>query len=127
MFNLIKKNILSLITALLIMYLSLAPSYTFDDVPVPDLPNIDKVVHFGMYFTLMMALLFEHRSTNKKLPGQVLMAIIPLLYGIVMELSQAYFTATRYGDVLDAAFNFIGIAFAILSWRLFLRFSKRAN
>jgi VanZ family protein len=127
MFKAIKQNILSIFIALLIMYLSLANSSTFDEVPVFDFPYIDKLVHFGMYFTLMISLLFEHRSTNKELWSQFLMAIIPLGYGILLEFIQSYFTTTRSGDVFDAIFNFIGIAVALAGWRIVFSLVKKEN
>ena len=58
----IKKNIFSILVALIIMYLSLTNSHTFDKVPLIKIPNFDKIVHFGMYFRLMSVIILENRK-----------------------------------------------------------------
>ena len=127
MIKLIKKNILSIITALIIMYLSLASSDTFDEVDVFDFPHIDKIIHFGMYFGLMMCLLFENRSTNKGIKSQLLLAIIPFSYGILLVFVQSWFTATRSGDLFDALFDLIGIVISLSAWRIYVKLRKEQN
>jgi VanZ family protein len=125
MIKILKKNILSIITALAILYLSFAPSDTFNEVNVFNLPYIDKAVHFCMYFGLTIVLLYENRSTVKNDRGLFLLSIIPFVYGTSIEFLQSWFTVTRKGDFFDAVFNLAGILFALMAWRLFLRFSKR--
>jgi VanZ family protein len=127
MIELIRKNILSIITALIIMYLSLTSSSTFDEVDVFEIPYLDKIIHFGMYFTLTMSLLFENRSTNKRIRSQLLLAMIPLIYGILLEFAQSWFTATRSGETFDAIFDFIGIVFALSAWRIYVNYRKDQN
>ena len=62
----LKKNKFSILTALIIMYLSLTSSHTFDKLPEFHIPNFDKIVHFGMYFGLMMMIIIENRKSVKK-------------------------------------------------------------
>jgi VanZ family protein len=124
MIKAIKTNILSIIVALIIMYLSLASSSTIDEVTFFTFPYEDKVVHFCMYFGLMITLLFEHRKTNTSFSGQILMAIIPFSYGITLELIQSYFTPDRSGEVLDGVANFSGVLVAVILWRLYLKTKK---
>jgi VanZ family protein len=119
MIKLLKKNILSLITALIIMYMSLAPSNTFKDVDL-DIPYLDKIVHFLMYFGLTIVLLFEHRTVLKNNKSILLLAIIPVAFGTIMEFLQALFTETRQGDFFDAVFNTIGVLLALILWKVFL-------
>jgi len=125
MIKLLKKNILSIITALIILYLSLAPADTFDKVNVFNFPNIDKVVHLCMYFGLTIVLLYENRMTVKGLRSFVLLAIFPLAYGILMEFLQSWLTTTRHAEFFDAVFDFIGIIIALIVWKIFQSFSKR--
>ena len=125
MIKMLKKNILSIITALVILYLSFAPADTFSKVTVFDLPFIDKAVHFSMYFGLTIVLLYENRSTVKNTGSLFLLSIIPFVYGTSIEFLQSWLTLTRKGDFLDAVFNLAGILFAMMVWRLFRRFSKR--
>jgi VanZ family protein len=112
----IKKNIFSILAALIIMYLSLASSHTFDKVPFINIPNIDKVVHFGMYFGLMSAIILENRKNIKSAGHLFLIGLIPLSYGILMEIFQSTLTTTRTGSVYDALANGAGILVSILLW-----------
>jgi VanZ family protein len=110
----IKKNKFSIVVALIITYLSLTSSHTFDKVPIINIPNIDKFVHFGMYFSLMSVIIFENRKTIKSTGHLFLIGLIPLFYGILMEILQSTLTSTRNGDFYDALANSFGILVSIL-------------
>jgi len=125
MIKMVKKNILSIITALVILYLSLAPSDTFDKVSVFNFPNVDKVVHLCMYFGLTIVLLYENRSTLKSNRSLFLLAIIPFAYGVLIEFLQSWLTLTRHGEFFDAVFDLLGVLVALFIWRLFRGFIKR--
>jgi len=112
----IKKNTLSILVALIILYLSLASADTFKKVSFISFPNIDKVVHFGMYFGLMSVIIFENRKTIKKNRQLFLTGLIPFFYGILMEISQSVFTVSRFADIYDVIFNTFGILISILLW-----------
>jgi VanZ family protein len=127
MIRIIKNNILSIVIAFIILYLSLANSNTIDEVTFLTFPYIDKVVHFGMYLTLMMSLLYEHRYSNKQLKGQLLMAIIPAVYGVLLEFIQKYLTETRTGDVFDAVFDLFGVFVALTIWRIYIKNRRSEN
>jgi VanZ family protein len=110
----IKKYILSILLALVILYLSLANAHTFDKVSsIIDFPNIDKVVHFGMYFSLMMVIVFENRKIIKGYKHLFLIGLLPFFYGVLMEILQATLTVTRTGSVFDALANGAGILVSI--------------
>ena len=121
------KNKLSILTALAIMYLSFASADTFDEVDVFVFPHIDKVVHFCMYFGLMLMLQLENRIYAKKARNLMVLLLISLLYGVAIEFGQSLFTTTRQGDFFDALFDFIGILFAIGAWWLYSRFISKRN
>jgi VanZ family protein len=112
----IRKNIFSILVALIILYLSLAPSNNFEDVPVIDIPNIDKIAHFLMYLTFMSVIIFENRKKIKYVSQLIYIGIIPFVYGISMEILQMLFTTTRNGSLFDILFNFLGILFSALLW-----------
>jgi|WetSurMetagenome_2_1015567.scaffolds.fasta_scaffold124039_1 VanZ family protein len=104
----IKHNIISILTSLIILYLSLANSDTFDQMPLINIPNFDKIVHFGMYFTLMSAILFENRKVLKTNKYILLSSLIPVSYGILMEILQGTITTTRSASIYDILFNTAG-------------------
>jgi VanZ family protein len=114
----LKKNIFSLLVALIILYLSLANSHTFDSVPLINIPYFDKFVHFGMYFGLMSTIILEHRKTLNKPSVLLLSGLIPLFYGILIEILQATITVTRSGSFYDALADCGGILFSIFLWLL---------
>jgi len=112
----LKKNIFSVLIALAILYLSLASSDNFDSVQI-DLPWLDKIVHFGMYLTLTSAILFENRSLMNTKGRIFLAAIIPFLYGILIEALQML-TISRSGNIADALADLAGILVSIFIWLL---------
>lgn len=112
----IKKNKFSILVALIIMYLSMTSSHTFDKVPLINIPNIDKVVHFGMYFGLMSVIILEYRKTIKSIGNLFLTGLIPLFYGILIEIMQSTLTVTRTGSFYDALADGAGILVSILLW-----------
>lgn len=114
----LRKNIFSFLVALIILYLSLANSHTFDAVPLINIPYFDKFVHFGMYFGLMSAIIFEHRKTLNKITDLFLAGLIPLFYGILIEILQSTITVTRSGSFYDALADCAGILFSIFLWLL---------
>jgi VanZ family protein len=114
--KMLKNNKFSILAALIIMYLSLANSHTFDKVPLINIPHIDKFVHFGMYFSLMSIILLENRKTIITTGHLFVSAIIPLFYGILMEILQSVFTLTRSGSFYDALADTTGIIASIVLW-----------
>ena len=112
----LKKNKFSILVALVILYLSLASSDTFDKVPLFNIPYIDKIVHFGMYFGLMSAIIFENRKTLKSTGYLFIIALIPLFYSILMEVLQSTLTSSRTGSFYDVISNASGILVSLLLW-----------
>jgi VanZ family protein len=109
---------LSVVVALIILYLSLTSSHTFDKVPLFNFPYLDKVVHFLMYAGLMSVILFENRITLIRQRQIFLTALIPFFYGILMEILQAALTKTRSGSIYDALSDTAGIITVVLVWSL---------
>ena len=80
------------------------------------IPNFDKIVHFGMYFVLMSVIIIEHRKNIKNPANLFLLALIPLSYGILMEILQLTLTSTRSGDFYDALADAAGVLASVLLW-----------
>jgi len=113
----IRKNLLSILVAIAIFWLSMSDSDDFDRVKLFDIPHNDKIVHMGMYFILMTAILYENR---KKIVNNRLIltaAIFPLLYGIIIELLQS-FTASRSSSFYDVLADAAGIIISIILWTI---------
>lgn len=116
----IRKNIFTIITSLIILYLSLAGSLTFSRSAFINIQYIDKIGHFGLYFILMSVIILEHRNSFNNTRQLILIAFIPFFFGTLMEILQLLITADRRGEILDAASNTAGITAALFLW-LFIR------
>ncbi|MGV3460340.1 MAG: VanZ family protein [Flavobacterium sp.] len=88
------------------------------------LPNKDKLLHGIFYFgfTVLWALFFRTRP-NVKNPI-FLGFTFAVVYGIIIEICQAFFTTNRSGDIIDALANSAGAAIAVLVLKLFLNKNK---
>lgn len=98
----------NIVWALIIFILCAIPG---EDIPNPGLniPHLDKVVHFGMFF-IMSVLLAYVLEAKTRLPLRTiyLLAIATaLVYGGAIELLQHYFF-NRGGDVWDWLANILG-------------------
>jgi VanZ family protein len=124
--KMLKKNILSILVALTIMYLSLASSGTFKKISIFNISYLDKIVHFVMYFGFMSVILFENRKNLKSNSHLFLLSLIPLFYGILMEILQSTLTVSRTGNIYDAIFNLTGILFSLILWFLIKHLTKKS-
>ena len=115
----IRKNLFSILVSLLLLYLSLARAGQFENIKLEKIPHIDKIVHFAMYFFLMSVLILEHRKNLKNPWNLFLLALIPLSYGILMEILQFLVTSTRSADIYDALADAAGAFAAALLWLIF--------
>lgn len=111
-----RKNIFSILLALFILYLSLVSSDKFQKVTFLNIPYIDKLVHFGMYFALMSVIIFENRKRIRRTWHLFLAVLIPLSYGILMEIFQTTLTSSRTGNCYDILFDSAGIFVSLLLW-----------
>jgi len=110
----IKKNIFSIVTALIILYLSLTGSEKFDSITLWDMPGIDKIVHFLMYFFFMSVIVFENRNNINNRSRLYLLGLVPVFYGALMELFQILLTISRSGSLYDFLSNTTGVLICVL-------------
>lgn len=110
----VKKYKFSFLVTLVILYLSLANSHTFDKVPVFNIPYFDKIVHFAMYFGLMLMITIESRKTIRDMKHLLIISLIPLCFGILIEIMQYLLTSTRSGSFYDAVADLTGILVCVM-------------
>lgn len=98
----------NIIWAAVIFILCAMPS---ERIPNPhlDIPHLDKVVHFGMFFIMAVLLCneleYQTRFGIRKI--YMLTVFIAFLYGGAIELLQQHFF-NRSGDVWDLAADVLG-------------------
>jgi VanZ family protein len=115
----IRKNKFTLLTAVVIIYLSLSGSQTFGSGSFINIPYIDKIGHFGFYFLLMAVIILEHKSSFRDTRHLLLVSLLPLAFGICMEFMQILLTSDRKGEFLDALSDCAGIMAATFLWLVY--------
>jgi VanZ family protein len=120
----IKRNIFSIIIAFLILILSLTNAEDLQKISVIHFKGFDKLIHFIMYFAFMSVILFENRKIEVRTGSLFLIALIPFVFGALMELLQTLLTASRTGNVYDLLFNLAGILFSLFIYLIIRSFQK---
>ncbi len=109
----------------IIFFLSNQPGETLS---LPDIPNIDKILHAGIYGLLALATLFAvGKKTTFARPCQVsfLVVVFCFLYGMSDEYHQS-FIAGRTPSIWDLCADTTGALLMVILWsRFFLQNDKR--
>jgi VanZ family protein len=119
------KHKFTILTGLIILYLSLAGSITFGQGGIINIPYIDKIGHFGLYFILMSVIILEHRNSFQNTRQLILVALIPFFFGNLIEILQMTITTNRKGEILDAVSNTAGITISLFTWMVFNPYYKK--
>ncbi|MEH6682470.1 MAG: VanZ family protein [Sediminicola sp.] len=88
--------------------------FSFSDMELPGdgVPNLDKIVHFvfysGMAFLCILALRERSHRAFPIRRALLLGFCFAVIYGIIIEVFQKWFTVDRQGDILDVAANTFG-------------------
>ncbi len=114
----IKKYPVSLLVILVVIYLSFFRPPSIGEV---EIPHLDKLVHFCMYFGVSAMLWFEFLRAHKwplpALRAWIGACLCPILFSGVVEILQEYATDYRGGEWLDFAANSLGVLTAsLLAW-----------
>jgi VanZ family protein len=90
---------------------------TFSSVPLGSVSNLDKIVHafFYLIFTILFYLSIKNSFSNtSSFKAMTLSFICSVLYGVLIEVAQDKFTATRHADIYDVLANTTGATIAVL-------------
>ena len=100
--------LLNIVWILVIFILCAMPGSAIPD-PHLNIPHLDKVVHFGMYFILsvLLAYLLESYTSLKRMSIYAIAILTAFIYGGLIEiLQQNYFN--RSGDIADLLADVLG-------------------
>lgn len=89
-----------------------------DDIALPAIPDIDKLIHSLVYGILAgAALFFLPPATRLQRPGRTVLAVVLfcLAYGISDELHQLFITG-READLLDIVADTLGAVVVVGGW-----------
>ena len=99
------------------------------ETPLDEITNIDKMLHFTMYFGFCVVLWFEyfksheHADAKRLIPWAV---IAPIVFSGLIEIGQQLLTPMRAADWWDFLFNTLGcLAAALFSQTVTRRVLKR--
>ena len=105
--------ILSIIWAGLIVYLSFFNPLSEDNVE-SWFKNQDKLGHFVFYALLSLGLCKTFSQEIIIQNPLIISAMVALIFGLLIELSQHFFTHDRDGNFWDALANGLGILFMLV-------------
>lgn len=117
----LKKYPLSLLIIGVILFLSF---FNPPETPLSQVNNIDKVLHFLMYFGFCAVLWFEyfkshtHPDATRLIPWAI---VAPILFSGLIEIGQQTLTPTRAADWRDFLFNTLGCLTAAIFSQLVTR------
>ncbi len=97
------------------------PANDFPHSSLFDLPYFDKAVHLEMFF--LLTVLFGYPFAKLPIKPSAIPTVFNritlyiILYGIIMEFVQKFFTAGRSFDVIDILFDAVGSFSGLLAIR----------
>ena len=122
----LKKYPLSILIVCVILFLSF---FNPPETPLNEVTNLDKVVHFTMYFGFCVVLWFEYLKSHQHAEAKRLIPwaiIAPIVFSGLIEIGQQTLTPTRAADWWDFLCNSLGcLAAALFSQTVTRRILKR--
>ena len=110
--------IISIVWGVVILLACTLPANRVSKVSLFGINHMDKVFHFLVYFIFSLIIYFDlsksgNASRNKYFVFLIIF-LIPLIWGIIIELIQFYALLTREGSIADIMANAGGIITGIL-------------
>lgn len=102
--------------AIFIAVFSLMPSQKLPRLPIF---KWDVLVHMGIYALLTFLLAFAVLADKTKQPRKMISLLLAInVYGLLIEIGQGVFVASRHFEVKDLVMNFVGTLLGMLIYRL---------
>ena len=124
----LRRYPLSMLVIGVILFLSF---FNPPETPLDEITNVDKMLHFTMYFGFCVVLWFEyfksheHADAKRLIPWAV---IAPIVFSGLIEIGQQLLTPMRAADWWDFLFNTLGcLAAALFSQTVTRRVLKRKH
>jgi VanZ family protein len=122
-----QHNLLTIIWSVVIIVLCCIPGKEFPKASFFEVPHLDKIVHFSLYFVLIVFTTKDFLKQNKWRFLSKHSVLYSLVYGItlgiIIEVLQHYFIPFRDGNLLDAMANVLGSFLGLL----FVRYKLLPN
>ncbi len=99
-------------------YMLFVPANQLPSKPFIQIPNFDKMVHFGMFFILC---LLSFRPVKQFTPNFYFWTpLLVLVAAIALESVQHKISPTRHSDIYDLWANVAGLSAATMFYALFV-------
>lgn len=114
----------TLLIAGLILTASILSGKQLNNVQLFEIKYFDKIIHFSMYFVLVISMFSSYIKSVAIITTQTKIAIVLLaaFYGLSLEGVQYYFTADRSAEVADMIANTVGCVVALLLYPTLFRY-----
>lgn len=115
----------NIIWALIIFVLCAMPSENIPD-PHLNIPHLDKIVHFGMFFVMAILLCNELEYQTKLTLRNIYITTVSItfIYGGLIEVLQQHFF-NRSGDILDLLADVFGAIIGCLLYPTLKRWKNK--
>jgi VanZ family protein len=110
------KHITAIFLTFSIAFLSLA-NFKKENILEENIPYLDKLVHFIMYFLYTLILNINNHTSKMKIKGYIV-AFYCIIFGMLMECLQYSIFTYRSGDILDLLFNIAGVFSASIIFKI---------
>ncbi|HBF87914.1 MAG TPA: hypothetical protein DDX39_04650 [Bacteroidales bacterium] len=118
----------SILWTVIVFVLSSVSGNDLNKIPTFDIPHLDKIVHFVMYFVLSFFLFIDFtKRDNIKTTIVFYILLFSFLYGVSMEFMQEYVFEKRSASIFDTLANLSGSIVSILLLTIFYKMDIRFN
>lgn len=108
----------SILSVIIIVYLSFAPPSDFREMPKVNILFFDKIVHVALYVFLTIVLIFDFRSHNKFSKNNsiyiVQCILFPIILGGCIEIAQDKWFYPRTAEWVDWFADILGVSIGLL-------------
>lgn len=105
----IKHYLPSIIWSFIILILCSIPGKEFPDTAFVNIPHLDKIVHFILYFILSYFIIRDFLKRNTlNINIYILTVFFVIVLGTGIEILQHYLIPFRTGEIFDMLFNVMG-------------------
>jgi VanZ family protein len=107
--------------AIFVLLLSAWSGEQINKIPLLHIHNLDKVIHFGMYFIFSFLMMHDFSNSKKKtfaLKQVIIFSVaVAIFYGGIMELLQSIPRLHRTTDIFDFIANATGSLTAVILYK----------
>jgi len=114
------RNFVASLWTLLMFIGSLLPKAAIEREKLIDIPNLDKIVHFTMYFGFVLLWNFAFQQKRKNVSPYYIFAV-SIAFGLIIETLQFWMNLGRNFELYDIIANIIGSILGLIAFYKFFK------